>query len=198
MYRLLLLLFASSLMFTLTACDGGSEGEEGEDTERAVGCDDPGAATIPIGATATYLRTADSDNATDAVPVRLSDVGLEPGDRIRIERLGEFQTRASAHPDSVNYRAAAVFSTSSELAASSVSSRVIGALDAGEDYETVRSYRDRVATDIPEDFGIVEVPVTLTVPDGAAYIFATPNDATFEDNGDEDGDFRLCITKVGA
>lgn len=187
-----------ALSLGLTACDSSEdeEGEEGEDTDYAIGCDDPEAITIPIPPTATYLRTAPSDNAPPTQPVRLSDVGLQPGDRIRVERLGEFQWRALQHPDSVLYGVVAVFSSDDVLLDRSERARIPGAIDVGRDYVTRPSYRDGRATDIPEDFGVSFEVDTLTVPAGAAFIFASPDDSTFEDNGDEDEDFRLCITTV--
>src|SRR5690606_30984727 len=129
-----------ALSLGLAACDSSDE-EEGEDTDFEVGCDDPGAITIPIEATATYLRTAGSDEADPAQAFSLSSLGLQPGERIRVERLGEFQWRAEQHPDSVSYGVAAVFSSDDVPLDRSERARVPGAINAGNDYVTRPSFR---------------------------------------------------------
>ena len=183
-----------ALSFTLTACDSSREEEEGEDTDPAVGCNDAGAITLQVPPTATYLRTSANDEAAASQPVRLAGIDLQPGDRIRAERLGEYQFR-DIHPDSVRYGIVAVFSSDTQLLGRDVLNRVPGAIDAGEDAVTPFAFRDNVPTDIPEDFAVFEEQ-TLTVPGGAEYLFLSPFDNAFNDNLDDDGDFRLCITHV--
>jgi hypothetical protein len=192
----LLTLLAFAL--TLTACDSGSDEEEGEDTEPAIGCDDPGAITLQVPPRATYLRASTTDEATPAPAYRLDELGagLQPGTTVRTQRLGEYQFR-DIHPDSVRYRMVAVFSSDDTLLDRTLRERVPGAIDAGDDYTTQPSHRDGGATDIPEDFAIFD-SATVVVPEGAEYLFVSPEDDHLMDNLDEDGDFRLCITPVGS
>jgi hypothetical protein len=185
-----------ALSFTLTACDSGSDEEEGADTDPAIGCDDAGAITIQVPPRATSPRASPPDRATPAQPSRLADLGdgLEPGTAVRVQRLGEYQYR-DIHPDSVRYRMVAVFSSDDTLLEKTERARVPSAIDAGEDYVTRPSHRDDGATDIPEDFAIFDSE-TVVVPEGAEYIFVSAEDDRFGDNLDEDNDFRLCITPV--
>jgi hypothetical protein len=180
-----------ALSFTLTACDSGSDEEEGADTDPAIGCDDAGAISVQVLPRATYLR---SDNAEPAQAFRLSDAGLQPGTRVRLERLGEFQFR-DIDPDLVSTRIVAVFSSDDVLLDRTERARVPGAIDAGSDFVTRPTFGSGQATDIPEDFDIDGVD-TLTVPENAAFLFVSPNDGKFDDNLDQDEDFRLCITQV--
>lgn len=181
------------VLLTVAACD--SAREEGLDTEPAPGCDDPGAATVAVEPTATYLLTRDEDEARSARAVPLADLGVEPGSRVRVERLGEFQFRARLDPDSVSYGVTAVFSTSRTLLDRDERERVPGALDAGDDYVTAPTLGEGAPTDIPEDFRVVDVE-TVDVPAEAAFLFVSPDDREFQDNLDEDDDFRLCFTPV--
>ena len=181
------------LLLALAACDGAQE--EGIDTDPALGCDAPDAATVGIEPTATYLLTREEDEARPAQAVPLADLGVGPGSRVRVERLGEFQFRARLNPDSVSYGAVAVFSSSRTLRDRAERVRVPGALDAGDDYVTAPTLGEGASTDIPEDFRVVGVD-TLEVPAGAAFLFVSPDDREFQDNLDEDDDFRLCFTPV--
>lgn len=185
-----------ALSLTLTACDSGSKpgDNEGLDTEPAIGCNDPGAITLPVPPRSTYLRTSPTDESDPAPAYRLAGLGtgLQPGTTIHLERLGEYQYR-DIDPDSVRYRIIAVFSATDTLLARSQRARVPGAIDAGADFVTMPSFRDGGATDIPEDFAILDT-TTVVIPEGAAYIFVSPDDDRYGDNLDVDNDFRLCIT----
>ena len=196
LWFLAFLLTASAL--TLPACDSGEE-KEGLDTEREIGCDDPEAIAFRVRPKATYLRTASTDRAEEAPAYRLSDRGLAPGDSLNLQRLGEYQYRTPTDPDSVRYGILAVFSSTSTLLDADQPNRVPGAIDAGEDYVTgLTNLSPRVPTDIAEDFAVFDVEgvndtETIVIPDGAVYLFVSPEDNSFGDNQDEDGDFRLCV-----
>lgn len=196
-------LISISISFAFVACDTGSIEREddpppvtGEDTAPAVGCEEDTAIELQVPPTATFLRVAPSDLTLPAPAYRLAELGagLVPGTRIRVERLGEYQFR-DIHPDSVRFGILAVFSSDATLLDRSERERVPGAIDAGDDFTSRPSFRDNAATDIPEDFAVFEED-TLVVPEGAEYIFVSPEDDSFEDNLDEDGDFRLCIVPL--
>lgn len=177
------------LPLALTACDSAVPGPDGEFAE---GCE--ASEAVPVRTTGTYLRTDDVDDADDPTVVRLRDVGLEAGDTVLFERLGEYQF-GNSDPTRVREEMAAVFSRTDNLLDRDERDRVPGAIDAGEDYETRRTFVDDLATDIAEDFFIDE-ETTVTVPQGAEYLFVAPPDDRFDDNLDDDGDYRLCITEL--
>jgi hypothetical protein len=143
----------------------------------------------------TYLRT-NFDNAPAAVPIALAGLGLKPGDRISITRLGDFNCHSSCGDLSTGM--IAVFSSSNLLLASDQAHRVPGAIDAGVDIVTSRTFFSGVATDIPEDFEVSGTGVVLTIPAGAAFLFVAAHDSLYGDNGDPDGDFAVRIEQLPA
>jgi hypothetical protein len=197
-----------ALLLLIAACDSSDTGETGLDTQPDLTCASAEATRIYVPPKATYLRTSERDNnlgAQASVPVRLADLGIQPGDQLRLERLGEFQYN-SQHPDLVFFGMLAVFSSTSELLPFNERYRVPGAIVAGAAYahETRRTHNDNLVTDIPEDFvlgmepnGDPSVPfdeqIVVVVPEGAQYLFLSPEDDHFNDNIDQDQDFALCI-----
>lgn len=150
--------------------------------------------TRSIDPTRTYLRTDSSDDAGDAVPFDLQNLGISPGDTLRLTRLGDFEKQGDG-----GFGMIGVFSGSSTLAASGQRNRVVDAIDAGPDVQTVETFQDGDPTDIPEDFKIAarngtDRSLTITVPSGATHLFVSPIDNLFEDNTDPDDNYRLRIT----
>jgi hypothetical protein len=203
------LLLPAILISTLLIA-GCDKSVEGEDTEFHVGCDAAHQTRIFVPPRATFLRVSDRDHqaaAVNSVPHRLSNLGIQPGDRLRLERFGEFQYNMT-HPDRVYYGLLVLFSSTNQLLPYNEQHRVPGALAAGEPFVTRPTYHDDLATDIPEDFvvGIQRVggdpriphnqPVFVTVPEGAEWLFLSPEDDHFSDNIDEDEDFSLCVEVV--
>jgi hypothetical protein len=202
------------LLLVNTGCDSNAP-EEGLDTEPAIGCEAAGDIKLYVPPKATYLRTSDVDverGAQSSVPHRLADLGLEPGDTVLLERIGEFQFNSS-HPDLVYWGLLVLFSSTNELLPSSERVRVPGAVaitsEAGQTHAHVtrRTFFDSHQTDIPEDIVVgmepngnplipVDDRVEVQIPENAAYLFLSPEDDHFADNLDQDGDFHLCITPV--
>lgn len=136
---------------------------------------------VVVNSKRTYLRTF-WDNAKDARVVSLAQLGAKPGDTLRLSTAGSF-TSTTGKPGSG--RIVAAFSSSNTLLANpgffgSVS-RLPGALDAGVDITTPRTYYFRLPTDISQDFE-VQSNTEVVVPAGAAYILFTPYDSHFDDN----------------
>lgn len=154
------------------------------------------AAVVSIVSPAAYLHTS-YDPAADAVPLALADFGIQEGDAIRLERLGDFDCGSPCVDDRTSM--IAVFSASDVLLAPSLLNRVVDAIDAGDDVATHNTHYGGEPTDIPEDFAIQLADcssVEVVVPEGAAYLFITPNDSLYYDNTDPDGDYGLRITKA--
>lgn len=147
---------------------------------------------LPVNPRATYLHTANADaNVLPAVAIDLSALGLQPGDPIRLERLGAF-TPGGSLPDQQSL--IGVFSSTDQLDPRTFTHRVPGALEAGMDVVSIPTYLGAQPTDIPEDFAITGAGTVLEVPAGAQFLFVSPNDSYFSDNSDPDGDYALRIT----
>jgi hypothetical protein len=149
---------------------------------------------VSVDPRATYLRTASRDSARDARPIELAELGIEPGQRVTLRRLGSYSKKGSGGEG-----LSAVFSANATLEPSEERHRVPGAIDAGPDYETSPTYFGDQPTDIPEDFLVSDTAgedpsVTLEVPPEARFLFASAIDNRFADNSDDDGDFRLAIS----
>jgi hypothetical protein len=140
--------------------------------------------TIPINPKATYLRLGNDPNALPAPAINLSDLGLQPGDPILLERLGAFQFSTSG-PETVAPMAG-VFSSTNVLGPATDAHRVPGAIDAGPEVLTFPALNNTLPTDIPEDFAIArfvgQENVVVTIPQGAQYLFISPNESFFGDN----------------
>jgi PKD repeat protein len=144
---------------------------------------------------ATYLHTNQDDSA-NARAFRLSDLGVEPTETVRITRLGDFENGQEQA-----FGLTAVFSTNDTLLPRSERDRVPGAVDAGDDFVTSPTFNGNEETDIPEDFQVSTqdgstASTTVTVPADARFIFLSAQDNLFQDNSDTDEDFQFRITVV--
>ena len=158
---------------------------------------------IPIDPRGAYLRV-NGESPSDAVPIDLLALGINPGDTITITRVGDFQ-RGTTPPfdEDVFLDVTAVFSSSSALGPPGALNRVVDAIPAGLDFVTVPTFIGGLPTDIPEDFEVSNfdgtvTSVTLQVPAGARFLFVATADSFFSDNSDPDGDFGVQITIQGA
>ena len=85
----------------------------------------------------SYLR-ANSDAAFDAIPIDLAELGIQPGETIFLERIGDCTNdieNTTRQPE-LPYRLAGVFSQSPTLLGWAESNRVVGAVATGEDVVT--------------------------------------------------------------
>ena len=172
--------------------------------EAGVGCSDSSGPSEPtetlidffeIDPRATYLHTCSNpadafydDGAIEAVPMLLADHGLTPGDRIRIEAIGDYYNGLNDRTKGI-----ALFSSSATVLAASEPHRVPDAIEAGEDHVSGPTWGcGQEPMDIPEDFGY-EPDVTVVIPQGATHLFYTVRDSYYEDNTDENGDFGVNI-----
>jgi hypothetical protein len=160
------------------------------------------AAIIAINPAETYLRTS-GEIVGGAVPIDLAALGINPGDTIRLERLGDWEAGAGFNFDAWTMLFG-VFSGSDVLLPSDQLNRVQDALDAGDDVFTGPTQFGGLATDIAEDFQISGFPdddplvsfVIVEVPPSASHLFVAAPDIQYADNSDPDGDFALAINIV--
>ena len=182
---------------TLTAvagCLGGSESPAEGDEGGGEAAFDP--VTVDIPPTATYLRT-NNDAAGETAPLALSEQPFGPGDRITLERLGEFDNGSPSGTAGLGMHA--VFSTSSELLGSDQIERVSGAIDVGPYHQTTATYYGGLWTSIREDFLVSnnegsQTSVTVDVPEEATHLFVAAKDNLYEDNSVAGDQFAVRIS----
>ncbi|MHC4416817.1 MAG: hypothetical protein ACYS0G_16225, partial [Planctomycetota bacterium] len=144
---------------------------------------------------ATYLHTA-SDDPNDPGGWPIWQFGFQPGDLMRLERLGDFDNGPGGD---IYTNLFAVFSASTVILPPSEPHRVPDAIDAGPNAVTPCTHVGCEPTDIPEDFPVSNAEwseIVVEVPPGAMYLYFTVPDSLFWDNTDPDGDFAVRISKV--
>ena len=155
--------------------------------------------TLSLDPAGTFLHTH-RDRARDTAAIVLADLGILPGDRLRLEAVGDFDPGPGGD---TALNLVAVFSGGGVLMPAHLLDRVPGAMDAGDDLVTGCTFNGCQPTDIPEDFAVARGDgsfshACLVVPDGATHLFAGPADSYYGDNSDPDGDFGLRITILSA
>jgi subtilisin-like proprotein convertase family protein len=153
-------------------------------------------ATAGIDPRATYLHTSSNDSPHNPTPFPLLSFGLQPGDVIRLERLGDWDNGPGS--DTIT-NMIAVFSASPSFLPPSASHRVPDAIDAGPDVVTSCTWYGCEPTDIPEDFSVSNAEwseIVVAVPAGATHLFLSAADSLYYDNTDPDGDYAVRISKV--
>lgn len=150
---------------------------------------------VELSPRATFLRTSPT-GAEDARVLSLRELGLSPGDSVRLVRLGRWaQGTGQAYGHLL-----AVFSASDSLAPHDRRYRVPAALDAGPRRATGRHPIGGWATDIPQDFsfgGPHQDSVTVRVPDGASHLFLGVDDLLVGDNTVADSILGVRIVPLG-
>lgn len=149
---------------------------------------------ISINPMATYLLTNDDPNALNAPAISLSSLGIQDGQSITLQALGSWcpsMSNGACLYSPVSDGLIGVFSSSSTLLASTNLNRVPGAIQTanGSPVVTPTTLFGGVATDISQDFLILQSPgsTTVTVPQGATYLFVSIKDDYYGDNGEPNG-----------
>jgi hypothetical protein len=138
-----------------------------------------------------FLTVDPFDNAQPPTVLALSELGLAPGNVIRIDPQGDFDNG----PGGDEYKGLfGVFSSSNALLLWNQPQRVPGAIGTDVAHVSGRTCPNLVVTDIPEDFYIPDSGRTVTVPAGAQYLFLQANECYFADNSDPDDDFAVRFT----
>jgi len=137
-----------------------------------------------IDSPATYLR-ANGETPFFTIPVDLNANGFFAGQTVILSRAGSYNENGGPTPTA--FGLTAVFSSSNVLLPWNTLNRIPGAIDAGTDYITPNTLVGNLPTDIPEDFEVDNFTgtangVTLTIPNGAFYIFASAEDNFFSNN----------------
>jgi len=150
---------------------------------------------LQLNPAATYLRT-NSDPAPPAVAHELSALGLFPGDRIELRRMGFWDNGPAG--DQFN-TLIGVFSASATLLPNAQPHRVPDAIAAGVPLVTGGTYFGNLPTDIPEDFRISYPTnpsgiICVIVPAGATHVFFSVLDSLYYDNVDPNADWGVMVS----
>ncbi len=178
-----------------TAAPEGADCSDGNACNGAETCGTPTAVEHfeQVNPRTTFLNF----HALYARAYRLSDFGLQPGDRIALRAQGSFAGTFNNGTELLG-----IFSSTDELLPPGPSgnwSRVPGAIASDAPPYDIHFYIDN--RDIADDFRIQPAGVVVTVPEGAVFLFIGANDESygtsepFDDNADLDGDFGLVIAR---
>jgi hypothetical protein len=156
---------------------------------------------VPVDPSATYLLTNNDPGAEGTAPINLALLGLQPGDHVIFQALGDLCYYA---PDCSIFNVppptmVAVFSTNSTLLSSGLLNRIPGAIGGvGTPVFTGPTFYGHLSTDISQDFVILHAPdsTDVTIPPGAAFLFVSIGDSLYGDNVDPDQDLALGISHV--
>ncbi len=135
-----------------------------------------------LDAKASFLRAAEFDGPGAPRIVSLADIGLAPGDDVKLSyevngfKYGSYCDPAAPVVDAAGVVLLGLFSRSNQLEPASVLRRVPGAIDAG------RPYVGPMDNDIPEDFRIAPGSTTIRIPGGATHLFLGIADSFYADN----------------
>jgi hypothetical protein len=127
----------------------------------------------------SYLRAHDVDSPSNPLFIKLADMGIVPGNRVRLTRIGAYSDITQLQ-DGDQTRLTGVFSSSNVINGKNNTNRLPGAINAGTDINTA-PYWDcliwplcwQVPTNISQDFRI-DPSVTVQVPTGAQYLVVAP------------------------
>ena len=131
-----------------------------------------------VNAKSSYLRAWPGDSPTAPRVIALADLGVAPGETLRLDAIGSYADTTTLE-DGSKTTMTAVFSSTSELRASSQRNRIPGAIDAGTDINTgsflscFLIFCSVQSSDIAQDFR-VDPTRTVVVPPGANYLFVAP------------------------
>lgn len=136
-----------------------------------------------INSPATYLH-AFGEVPYTATAIDLNANGFYAGQTVTLKRAGAYQ---NAPFSSLKYGLSAVFSTSSTLLPSNMLNRVAGAVSAGPTWTSLNTFIGNQPTDIADDFQVDNMTgtangITLVIPAGALYLFASAQDDFWQDN----------------
>jgi hypothetical protein len=150
-----------------------------------------------VNSPATFYR-ANSETPYSTIAIDLNANGFYAGQTVVMSRVGAYNQFGGPTP--LAFGLSAVFSSTNTLLSSTNLNRVTGAIDAGTDWVSPNTSIGGLSTDISEDFLVDNFagtgsPVTIVIPTGAQYIFASAVDNFFSDNNNTP-EFYLSITEA--
>lgn len=145
----------------------------------------------------SYLRAKPGDSPKAPLVIPLAEVGAAAGDLLRISAAGTYSDELLLS-DGSDRRASAVFSSTPDVLAESLTARVPGAVDAGTNVTTPAwlecefLFCKVVTSNIGQDFR-VDPTVDVVVPAGAEYLIVAPLSPTHWWSDDSGFGFGVAI-----
>jgi hypothetical protein len=158
---------------------------------------------FPIDPARAYLRTCSDPAGLPRPGIEIIDLdaaGFAPGDRIRVQAVGDFSFFDEPGPEDGNLAIAVFSSDGVVLADRDARHRVPGAI--ASDAPTFPTPTNNPCADgevdIPEDFLCdgVEVSIPDRGDGRAAFLIATAYDELYSDNWDENSNFGVMLTAI--
>jgi len=151
--------------------------------------------TFKVDCRSSYLLTSEYDAGIPApTKIKLSEIGIVPGDVITITEKGKY-SQAKSWPEDTDV-IGAVFSTNDKVLDYTVRHRVPGALRAGTALISPVQFAKQFFTDIPEDFAVSPSGTKVVVPSGAQYLIVGAIDSSYDDNSSTKG-ITVTLSVVG-
>jgi len=146
----------------------------------------------------SYLQAQAGDEPVAPLVVPLADLGAGSGDTLRLERVGTYSD-ATLLKDGTDTALSGVFSSTAEVKAANLRTRVPGAVDAGPNVKTgywkclIFPLCAFVSTDIPQDFPVA-ASTDVVVPAGAEYLILAPLPPAYTWNDNSGFGFGVDVT----
>lgn len=149
--------------------------------------------TFPVDCRSSYLYTSANDQTSTPVIIKLSDLGLSPGDQILLTEQGAFAQSKGWSYDTTTI--SGVFSRTNVFLDRSHLNRVPDAIKAGGGWMSPETWYSRVWTNIEEDFAITPDGVKVVIPTGAQYLFVASDDSYYADHNTQNG-VKLIVSRI--
>jgi hypothetical protein len=147
---------------------------------------------------ASYILTNSDPDATPAIAISLTSLGITPGDTIQIKTQGDYSFCFPTGCPEIQVPACGVFSSNTTLLPANNANRVVGAKPVTDGVVspcvTGPTLYGQIPTDIPEDF--VLDGASMRVPSGAHYFFVAVPDIFYGDNLDPNGDLAIVAQRT--
>jgi hypothetical protein len=161
---------------THTVVPSGTSCSDADACNGAETCGVPPEAAFTVDSRSSFTRVANADTSQPPRIVRLRDLSLRAGQRIRFHTEGQYDAPVSK-------RVCVVFSSDATLLPFTELHRVPGAIQsAAPPFVTPVTFFESRTTDIPEDFQINGSDLEVEIPAGAQFMFLSNFDSHFADN----------------
>jgi hypothetical protein len=146
----------------------------------------------------SYLQAQAGDAPVAPLVIPLADLGAAPGDTLRLERVGTYSD-LTLLKDGTDTALSGVFSSTSEVKAENLRTRVPGAVEAGPNVKTgywkclIFPLCVFVSTDVPQDFPVAG-STDVVVPEGAQYLVLAPLPPAYTWNDNSGFGFGVDVT----
>jgi hypothetical protein len=146
----------------------------------------------------SYLQAQSGDAPVAPLVIPLADLGAVPGDTLRLERVGTYSD-LTLLKNGTDTALSGIFSSTAEVKAAHLRTRVPGAVEAGPNVKTgywkclIFPLCVFVSTDVPQDFPVAS-STEVVVPGGAQYLVLAPLSQAYTWNDNSGFAFGVDVT----